>query len=424
MLLAHDLPAAWAEDEFGDHLRACAPELARMRAGVGEWCDASIAIARRIADKVKVTEPEPEKGKSSGAGDDDESDPDDGEGDGAEAKPEGPDEEPDSDDLLVALRSGIEDYVVHDARAHGRYIPHPKAHVLDEVRDASGSIEVYRDAHTEVIPQIRALRQKQRALVSTYVRRRVRPGLEHGDIDETTIADVRLGSTDVFSDLTRKRLLDTALCGLVDCSGSMGSNTHPMCGAYYALRTAVALAESWSALKVAHEWLGFTALDHVETGIEPSDLDGPFFCRPPLLHLVFKAYHERMKDVRSRFGGIIGRGSNVDGEAVLWAFRRLSARPEKRKILVVVMDGQPASSNGCKRHLQCADELAMQTHLRDVIKAATQAGVEVIGIGAGTSLPRHYFNAATGAKFVHVHNIGTLAMDVYRVMSKRVTDLA
>jgi cobalamin biosynthesis protein CobT len=197
-----------------------------------------------------------------------------------------------------------------------------------------------------------------------------------------------------------------------------------MCGAYYALRTSVALAESWSALNVPNEWLGFTALDHVDPDIPPEDLDGPFFCRPPLLHLVFKAYDERLKDVRSRFGGIMGRGSNVDGEGVLWAFRRLSARREKRKILVVVLDGQPASSNGCRKNLQLADELAMQTHLRDVISAATKSGIEVIGIGAGTKLPRAYFNKGTGAKFVYVHSIGTLAMDVYRVMTQRVTDLA
>lgn len=435
VLLAHGLPAAWAEDEFGEHLRACAPELARMRAGVGEWCDASLDVAKRIADKVKVEEEkrdsdkDADKGDGEGSGGDDGGDRDGGDDadtdDSAALKSKrGPGEEPDDTDLLAGMRSAIEDYVIQDARAFGRYIPHPKAHALDEVREADGALRVYKEAFDEVIPQIRALRQKQRALVSSYARRRVRPGLDRGEIDDTTVADVRLGSTDVFSELTRKRLLDTAICGLVDCSGSMGDNRHPMCGAYYALRTAVALAESWSALGVANEWLGFTALDHIDPGITPDELDGPFFCRPPLCHLVFKAYGERLRDVRERFGGIIGRGSNVDGEAVLWAWRRLIVRAEKRRILVVVSDGQPASSNGCRASLQIADELAMQTHLRDVIKAATQSGVEVIGIGAGTSLPRAYFNKDTGAKFVYVRNIGTLAMDVYRVMSKRVTDLA
>lgn len=427
VVLAHGMPAPWAEDEFGDHLRACTPELASMRAGVGEWCDAAIKIARSIASKVKVEEEHGKKGDGGdgegGAGDG--ADDADGEttGDGTGKRP-GPEDEPDNVDLLSALRGSIEDYVIHDARAHGRYIPHPNAHALDEVREADGPLHIYQEALIEVVPQIRALRQRQRALVSSFARRRVRSGLDHGEIDESTIADVRIGAIDVFSELTRKRLLNTAICGLVDCSGSMGSNTHPLHGAYYALRTSVALAESWSGLNVPNEWLGFTVNDHIDPEIPPEDLDGPFFCRPPLLHLVFKAYDERLKDVRARFGGIIGRGSNIDGEGVLWAFRRLSARREKRKILVVVLDGQPASSNGCRKNLQLADELAMQTHLRDVIKAATQSGIEVIGIGAGTKLPRAYFNKDTGAKFVYVHNIGTLATDVYRVMTKRVTDLA
>jgi cobaltochelatase CobT len=413
---------------------------------VGEWCDASLDVAKHIVDKVKaMVPPEDEKkskkgerageggdegddGDDDGGGDGDDGDDDGGgdEVDGDDDTPaskakRGPDEEPDGVDMLAGLRSGVEDYVIHDARAHGRYIPHPKAHALDEVREAEGALSTYKDALAEVMPQVRALRQKQRALVSSYARRRIRPGLDRGDIDDTTVADVRLGSTDVFSELTRKRLLNTAICGLVDCSGSMGTNGYPGHGAYYALRTAVALAVSWSSLNIPNEWLGFTALDHIDPGIASSELDGPFFCRPPLWHLVFKAYDERLKDVRARFGGIVGHGSNVDGEAVLWAWRRLSVRREKRKILVVVLDGQPASSNGCGGS---ADERVMQTHLRDVIRAATKSGVEVIGIGAGTSLPRHYFNADTGAKFVYVHSIGTLAMDVYRVMSQRVTDFA
>ena len=51
---------------------------------------------------------------------------------------------------------------------------------------------------------------------------------------------------------------------------------------------------------------------------------------------------------------------NIDGEALLWAHNRLIARPEERRILMVISDGAPvddstASANGgsyLERHLR------------------------------------------------------------------------
>jgi cobalamin biosynthesis protein CobT len=429
ILIAHGLDATWAEDEFGAYLRLVGDELDQMRRGVGEWGDASLDVARRIFDKVKQkhedAKPKPpksdEKNDDEGeGGDGDEGEESDGKGD-----EENPDDEPDSADMLEAIRKGIEDYVVHDAVANHRYVPHPKAQALDAVGQAESNLGVYTSARAEVLPQIRVLRQKQRALVSAWARRRVRPGLDRGDIDEHVLAGVRTGETDLFSELTRKRVLNTAITGLVDFSGSMGAdNRMPDNGSYYALRTAVALAESWSALGIANEWLGFTVQDPVLTGITIEDLASHYFCRPPLQHIVIKAFGDTMREACARFGGIKGSGSNVDGEAVIWAWRRLIARREARKILVVISDGQPASWNGCVDKQEFADDVALQTHLRDAVRMVTKSGVEVIGIGAGTDCPRAFYNSDTGAKFVYVRSIATLAMDVFRVMKQRVTDLA
>lgn len=439
ILLAHGLDAAWAEAEFGDYLRLVGDELDQMRSGVGEWADASLDVARRIFDKVKHKhedeKPKPppkdeEKSDHEGDGGDE------GDGDGDEGKGEedddsdaddrapGPDDVPDSPDMLESIRTKIEEYVIHDAVTNHRYVPHPKAQALDMVDHADSNIGVYTRARAEVLPQIRVLRQKQRALVSAWSRRKVRPGLERGDVDESVLAGVRVGETDLFSELTRKRVLNTAITGLVDFSGSMGDNRLSGNGAFYALRTAIALAESWSALGIANEWLGYTVQDYALTGITVADLEEHYFCRPPLQHYVIKAFGDSMRESRARFGGIKGNGSNVDGEAVVWASRRLIARREARKILVVICDGQPATWNSCVDKQQIADEIAMQAHLRDAVRMVTKSGVEVIGIGAGTECPSAFYNADTGAKFVYVRSIATLAMDVFKVMKQRVTDLA
>lgn len=419
---AHGLDASWAEEDLGAYLEAVEPELRQMRDGVGPWVDASIDVARRIFDKVKhVHEEQKERAKK--AEDDPEDGPKEEPGDNEESEP-GPDDDVDNPDMLEAIRVGLEQYVIHDAVFNKRYIPHPKAHALDAIEVVDENLSTYAAARAEVLPQIRALRQKQRALVSAWTRRKVRSGLQRGEVDEHVLAGARVGETDLFSELTRKLLLNTAITGLVDLSGSMGSNRAPDNGAYYALRTAIALAESWSALGIANEWLGFTANDVLNTGIVPADLDGPFFCRPPTLHLVIKAFDESMRTARARFGGIYGRGSNIDGEAVLWAWRRLIVRREKRKILIVINDGQPASWNSCLDRQEYADEVALQSHLRDAVRTVTKSGVEVIGIGAGTDVPRAFYNEDTGAKFVHVRTISTLAVDVFKVMKQRITRFA
>jgi len=431
---AHGFDASWAENDFGEYLSACEEELGIMRDGVGMWCDASRDVVKRIFAKVKQKQEEldaqqPDEDEEDDDGEGGEGKKDDKHGGGGKcgSKQGGPDDDVDgSEDMLDEMRAELEEYVIHDAKEHDRYIPHPKAHALDEVEHATADMSVFASARSEVMPQIRALRQKQRALISTWARRRPRFGLDHGDIDEHVLADVRTGAMDVFSELTQKRALNTAILGLVDCSGSMGINHIPSHGAYYALRTAIALAETWSALRVPNEWLGFTAHDEKLTGITAEDLTGPYFCRPALRHIIFKSFDEPMRAARARFGAIQGHGSNVDGEAVLWAWQRLIVRREPRKILVVISDGMPSSWNGCdeEENREAADESKLQGHLRDVIKTVTQSGVECIGFGAGTATPRAFYNRDTGAKFVHVASITTLAFDVFRVMKERLTDLA
>jgi hypothetical protein len=422
ILQAHGIDTPWADDDFGDYLRACEDELDAMRKGVGEWVDASLALAKRIFAKVKDVHddaPKPDKARPKAGGGED-----DGEDDAPDHDDTTPDEVPDVDDLIEAVRADLESDVIDDAVEHERYIPHPKAQALDQVSESESSLAIYSQAREDVLPQIRVLRQKQRALVSAWTRRRVRSGRDRGDVDDQSLADVRVGASDLFTELSEKRLLDTAITGLVDCSGSMGDNRYPENGSYCAVRTAVALAESWTALGVANEWLGYTVLDETWTTIAPADLRGPYFCRPPLKHIVFKSFAEKQRDARARFGGITGSGSNVDGEAVLWAWQRLIVRRERRKILAVICDGQPATWNGCKDQQEVADERVLHAHLRDAIRHVTSSGVEVIGFGAGTSVPSAFYNKDTGAKFVHISSISTMAMDVFRAMKKRVTDFS
>lgn len=428
---ARRMEDAWTyEGEIGEWMSLVEDEIAESQQG-GEWVDTAIALARRVCDKVKdrAEEKKKQKDKStdkSGKGASSEGD-DSGEDDDKSGgtKHVDPNEDPEFEDFADKTRSNMSDYVVSDARTHDRYIPHPKALQADTIAPAiSGGAVEYDNVKAEVMGQISGLRSKQRMVIMSWARRRLVTGLEAGFVDDDALSEIVTGNRRVFGDLTKKRTLNTAITGVVDVSGSMGSNEEPGFCAYYALRTAIALAESWSKLGIANEWLGYTVSDYQDIGLVEADLKGPFFCRPPLRHLIFKGFDEKLKTVRGRFMDIQGHGSNVDGESVAWAARRLAARPEPRKILVVLSDGKPATWNACHENGRLmareADFARMQDHLRYVVKSVTSAGIEIIGIGCGTADPAAYYNAQTGAKFVHISNVSTMAVDIFRVMKARI----
>jgi len=68
---------------------------------------------------------------------------------------------------------------------------------------------------------------------------------------------------------------------------------------------------------------------------------------------------------------------SIDGEAVIWAYRRLMARPERRKVLVVVSDGAPAESatNRSNRRGYLADHL---TNVVDYIERRSPVEIGAI----------------------------------------------
>ena len=82
-----------------------------------------------------------------------------------------------------------------------------------------------------------------------------------------------------------------------------------------------------------------------------------------LRHIVYKRADEPYRHARRNLGLMMREGllkENIDGEALLWAHNRLIARPEERRILMVISDGAPvddstASANGgtyLERHLR------------------------------------------------------------------------
>jgi cobaltochelatase CobT len=83
---------------------------------------------------------------------------------------------------------------------------------------------------------------------------------------------------------------------------------------------------------------------------------------------------------------------NIDGEALLWAHNRLIARPEDRRILMVISDGAPVDDST----LSVNHGGYLEQHLRKVIEMIEgRSPVQLIAIGIGHDVTRYYRRAVT-----------------------------
>ena len=155
---------------------------------------------------------------------------------------------------------------------------------------------------------------------------------------------------------------DTVVSLLIDNSGSMRGRPISI-----AATCADVLARTLERCGVATEILGFTTRGWKGGQSREQWLSEG---RPPhpgrlndLRHILYKRADEPYRHARRSLGLMMREGllkENIDGEALLWAHGRLLARPEERRILLVISDGAPvddstASANGgtyLERHLR------------------------------------------------------------------------
>ncbi|MBV1933621.1 MAG: cobaltochelatase subunit CobT, partial [Parvibaculaceae bacterium] len=114
-----------------------------------------------------------------------------------------------------------------------------------------------------------------------------------------------------------------------------------------------------------------------------------------LRHIVYKAADAPWRRARRNLGLMMREGllkENIDGEALGWAYNRLMARPEQRKIMMVISDGAPVDDST----LSVNSGNYLEQHLRSVIEdIETRSPVELIAIGIGHDVTRYYEHAVT-----------------------------
>jgi cobaltochelatase CobT len=114
-----------------------------------------------------------------------------------------------------------------------------------------------------------------------------------------------------------------------------------------------------------------------------------------LRHIVYKSADEPWRRAKKNLGLMMREGllkENIDGEALMWAHNRLAARPEQRKILMVISDGAPVDDST----LSVNSGNYLERHLRRVIDDIEgKSSVELTAIGIGHDVTRYYKRAVT-----------------------------
>jgi nitric oxide reductase activation protein len=210
-------------------------------------------------------------------------------------------------------------------------------------------------------------------------------GHRSGRLHAANLSRLALNDDRVFSRKHENNSKDVAVELVVDASGSMmGSKIHT------ASQSAYALSAVLERIGIKHEVICFTTKDigsaHVDMHKQMADTGIRFSRQEGLYMPILKGFEERhTTNVKERFGWLPNTNilrSNVDGECVEIAARRLLGRREEGKIMIVLSDGYPAAA-GTRAHLE--------SHLIRVVKDVTRAGVKVVGIGIESDAVKRFY---------------------------------
>jgi len=220
--------------------------------------------------------------------------------------------------------------------------------------------------------------------------------LEEGILDSARLSRVVIDPMHPLSFKMEREMdfRDTVVTLLLDNSGSMRGRPITV-----AATCADILARTLERCGVKVEILGFTTRAWKGGQSREAWLAGGKQANPgrlnDLRHIIYKAADAPWRRARKNLGLMMREGllkENIDGEELDWAHKRLLARTEQRRILMMISDGAPVDDST----LSVNPGNYLERHLRWVIEEIeTRSPVELIAIGIGHDVTRYYRRAVT-----------------------------
>ena len=233
--------------------------------------------------------------------------------------------------------------------------------------------------------------------------------LEEGTLDASKLTRIII---DPFQPLSYKKeknteFKDTVVTLLIDNSGSMRGRPISV-----AAICADILARTLERCSVKVEILGFTTKNWKggksrEKWNQSGKPAAPGRLND-LRHIVYKSADAPWRQSKKNIGLMLKEGllkENIDGEAILWAFKRIIKRKEERKILMVISDGAPVDDSTLS--VNSGDYL--EKHLKLTVKwIEDNSNVEILAVGIGHDVTRYYKKAI---KIADVQDLGDVMIN-------------
>ena len=188
--------------------------------------------------------------------------------------------------------------------------------------------------------------------------------------------------TNIFRRKVEQVDLNTALTMLIDFSGSMhGEGKISM-----AQQITIAVAEALAPVGVPLEVLGHKTTWGCNAKNSHKVVSGKtkYGREDSIIMYQIKAFEDSLAACRGTLGMIDSwaGGANADGDAIIWAAKRLLEQPEDRKVLFVLSDGQPAYSSQSR---------CIHQYTRDAVEWCKFRGIDVMGLGMLDDSVKQYY---------------------------------
>ena len=233
--------------------------------------------------------------------------------------------------------------------------------------------------------------------------------LEEGILDTSKLTRVIM---DPFNSLSFKKeretdFKDTLVTILIDNSGSMRGKPISV-----AAICADILSRTLERCSVKVEVLGFTT-KHWKGGSSREKWSEKGKQKFPgrlndLRHIVYKSADAPWRQTKKNMGLMLKEGllkENIDGEALRWAFNKISKRKEERKILMVISDGAPVDDSTLSTNYSDYLENDLKNTVNSIEKLSS---VELVAIGIGHDVKRYYKKAI---KITDVQDLGDVMIN-------------
>ncbi len=233
--------------------------------------------------------------------------------------------------------------------------------------------------------------------------------LEEGLLDNSKLARIIV---DPFNSLSFKKekdfeFKDTLVTILIDNSGSMRGKPISV-----AAVCADILSRTLERCLVKVEVLGFTT-KHWKGGSSRekwTNNQKPSFPGRlnDLRHIIYKSADTPWRQAKKNMGLMLKEGllkENIDGEALKWAYNKMTKRREERKILMVISDGAPVDDST----LSSNSSDYLESDLKNVVKWIEEnSNIELLAIGIGHDVTRYYSKAV---KITDVQDLGDVMIN-------------